>query len=95
MHILHKILCFNMIFSRKSNDAAVGKLVDMLKKAQPLYQDFYPSEHPSVLRRQQAIPTSAAIQEASIASSKTTSDALDECDDYMEMKNWLVSKPQV
>jgi autophagy-related protein 13 len=33
---------------RKSNDAAVGALVHMLKKAPPLHQDFYPSEHPSV-----------------------------------------------
>jgi autophagy-related protein 13 len=35
---------------RKSNDAAVGALVHMLKKAPPLHQDFYTSEHPSVLR---------------------------------------------
>lgn len=33
---------------RKSNDAAVGVLVHILKKAPPL-QDFNTSEHPSVL----------------------------------------------
>ncbi|XP_045825290.1 autophagy-related protein 13b-like [Trifolium pratense] len=33
---------------RKSNYAAVGALVHMLKKAPPLHQDFYTSEHPSV-----------------------------------------------
>ncbi|GAU35071.1 hypothetical protein TSUD_69940 [Trifolium subterraneum] len=46
---------------RKSNDAAVGALVHMLKKAPPLHQDLYTSEHPSVLcggLRLTAIPSS-------------------------------------
>lgn len=117
---------------RKSNDAAVGVLVHMLKKAPPLHQDFNTSEHPSVLcggLRRTAIPTlrvnfttkplEKSVQkhkkescetrnnniqehnqnrEASIATRKTTSDALEEFHGYREMKNLLVmrdSKPQI
>jgi autophagy-related protein 13 len=117
---------------RKSNDAAVGVLVHMLKKAPPLHQDFNTSEHPSVLcegLRRTAIPTLRVNfttkpleisiqkpkkercetrkndiqehnqnQEASIATRKTTSDALEEFHGYREMKNLLVtrdSKPQI
>lgn len=110
---------------RKSNDAAVGVLVHMLKKAPPL-QDFNTSEHPSVLcegLRRTAIPTLRVNfttkpleisiqkpkkercgtqkndiqehnqnQEASIATRKTTSDALEEFHGYREMKNLLVTR---
>jgi len=45
---------------RKSNDAAVGELVHILKKAPPLHQNFNTSEHSSILcegLRRTAIPT--------------------------------------
>ncbi|XP_058735561.1 autophagy-related protein 13b-like [Vicia villosa] len=89
--------------SRKSNDAAVGTLVDMLKKARPLHQDLYSSKHHSlhcVGMRRPAIPTLRANlttkpNDVSIGSRKTTRDALEEYEDYLEIKKWLVSKPQI
>ncbi|MED6158772.1 hypothetical protein PIB30_035882 [Stylosanthes scabra] len=92
---------------RKSQDAAVGALVHMLKKAQPLRQDLSISENLSHSTRleiwnanniQEAnqileapVPTSM-MSSGLIATRKTTSDALEEFHGYREMKNLLLTR---
>ncbi|KAG4398950.1 hypothetical protein GLYMA_08G146700v4 [Glycine max] len=92
---------------RKSQDAAVGALVHMLKKAPPLHQDFSTSQHLS----QGAYPetwknntqgTNQILEASSrpvsimssgiIATRKTTADALEEFHGYKEMKNLLLRR---
>ncbi|XP_058006382.1 autophagy-related protein 13b-like [Hevea brasiliensis] len=79
---------------RKSQDAAVGELVRMLKKAPPLRQDFSTSVclsqdkmSSSSLQEQQA---SASIASSGLVASKTTADALEELRGYKEMKKDLL-----
>lgn len=92
---------------RKSHDAAVGALVQMLKKAPPLRQDFSTSQHLSqgVKNHETCnnnIQVPNQIEEASkpesimssgiIATRKTTADALEEFQGYKEMKNLLLMR---
>ncbi|TYI48946.1 hypothetical protein E1A91_D12G001500v1 [Gossypium mustelinum] len=94
--------------SRKSQDAAVGALVRLLKKAPPLRQNvslnFSEASRPEILSN--SIPKQSQILEAvtveyaaapNIASfrlvaSKTTTDALEELRGYKVMKNLLLSE---
>lgn len=94
--------------NRKSQDAAVGALVRMLKKAPPLRQNislnFSEASRPEILSN--SIPKQSQISEAvtvehaaapNIASfrlvaSKTTTDALEELRGYKVMKNLLLSE---
>lgn len=95
---------------RKSQDAAVGALVHMLKKAAPLHQDFSTSEHLSPGTRPETLSNNSiqepnqvvdGLNQASIMSTmnrKTTADALEEFYSYREMKNLLLmrgSKQQI
>ncbi|KDP26114.1 hypothetical protein JCGZ_22215 [Jatropha curcas] len=92
---------------RKSQDAAVGALVRMLKKAPPLRQDFStqvnlsqePSSKFSSSSLQEHCGSPAAQQASSsivssgLVSSKTTADALEELRGYKEMmKDLLLSQ---
>ncbi|CAJ1937885.1 unnamed protein product [Sphenostylis stenocarpa] len=92
---------------RKSHDAAVGALVQMLKKAPPLRQDFSTSQHLSkggtnVETGNNNIQGPSHILESSrpasmmssgiIATRKTTADALEEFHGYKEMKNLLLMR---
>ncbi|MBA0771474.1 hypothetical protein Gotri_006984, partial [Gossypium trilobum] len=97
-----------LFMSRKSQDAAVGALVRMLKKAPPLRQNvslnFSEASRPEILSN--SIPKQSQISEAvtvehaaapNIASfrlvaSKTTTDALEELRGYKVMKNLLLSE---
>lgn len=81
-------------FPKKSQDAAVGALVRMLKKAPPLRQE---SSIPEICWNNNNKPEQA--QEIAVASitasglalaSKTTADALEELRSYKEMKNHLL-----
>ncbi|XP_025695680.1 autophagy-related protein 13b isoform X2 [Arachis hypogaea] len=91
---------------RKSQDAAVGALVRMLKKAPPLWQDFSTSEHLShsthpetwnannIQDMNQVLetPVPASMMSSGLtATRKTTSDALEEFHGYREMKNLLLT----
>ncbi|KAJ7945278.1 Autophagy-related protein [Quillaja saponaria] len=91
---------------RKSQDAAVGALVRMLKKAPPLCQDFSGSidlsqgSRPETLssNNQEAMKISEARAPVGVMSSglgmtkKTTTDALEEFQGYREMKNLLLTR---
>ncbi|BAT73285.1 hypothetical protein LR48_Vigan01g016300 [Vigna angularis] len=92
---------------RKSHDAAVGALVQMLKKAPPLRQDFSTSQHlsqgvtnPETWNNNIGGPSEIleASKQVSIMSSgiiatrKTTADALEEFQGYKEMKNLLLMR---
>lgn len=91
---------------RKSQDAAVGALVRMLKKAPPLRQDISKSNtllqasKTNTTQETNEISEASAAQHAaasSIVSSallamKTTSDALEELQAYRDMKNLLLSQ---
>lgn len=86
---------------RKSQDAAVGALVRMLKKAPPLCQDLSLSQDPktkhSIGQGHYVAPDSTAIQQPSssiayskLLGSKTTADALEELRSYREMVKELL-----
>lgn len=92
---------------RKSQDAAVGALVQMLKKAPPLRQDFSTSEHLSQSTRPETwninniqepsqvleAPMPVSIMSSGLtATRKTTSDALEEFHGYREVKNLLLMR---
>ncbi|KAK7399409.1 hypothetical protein VNO78_10591 [Psophocarpus tetragonolobus] len=91
---------------RKSNDAAVGALVHMLKKAPPLRQDFSTSQHltqgahpqtwnDSIQGQNHILQASRSVSIMSsgiIAARKTTADALEEFHGYKEMKNLLLTR---
>ncbi|PPD87148.1 hypothetical protein GOBAR_DD15902 [Gossypium barbadense] len=97
-----------LFMNRKSQDAAVGALVRLLKKAPPLRQNvslnFSEASRPEILSN--SIPKQSQILEAvtveyaaapNIASfrlvaSKTTTDALEELRGYKVMKNLLLSE---
>ncbi|CAN8270268.1 unnamed protein product [Cochlearia groenlandica] len=90
-------------FPKKSQDAAVGSLVSMLKKALPLRQDVCESFIPEPCwnnnnnKPARANEIATAIATASITASglglasKTTADALEELRSYKEMKKKLLS----
>ncbi|KAF2587792.1 hypothetical protein F2Q70_00040550 [Brassica cretica] len=75
---------------RKSQDAAVGVLVQMLKTAQPLRQDSstYMASMSGVEREGSAV--SGTESEFSMA--RSTSDALEELRNYKQLKDLLLSK---
>lgn len=89
---------------KKSQDAAVGALVHMLKKAPPLRQDLCASEDLSQGTRPEpyginpedpnqtlkAAATPASTTSSGVFTRKTTSDALEEFQSYREMKNLLL-----
>ncbi|KAJ0238345.1 hypothetical protein HA466_0239960 [Hirschfeldia incana] len=86
-------------YPKKSQDAAVGALVNMLKKAPPLRQDLSQSSIPEIYWNNNNKPAVAhKIAAASITASgialaaKTTADALEELRSYKEMKNVLLSQ---
>ncbi|KAK8673733.1 hypothetical protein V6N13_112048 [Hibiscus sabdariffa] len=95
-----------LFMNRKSQDAAVGALVRMLKKAPPLRQDNCPeASGPEMwsnsIQKQSQIPEAATIEPTAAASSsassrvvasKTTADALEEFRGYKVMKNMLLSE---
>lgn len=78
---------------RKSQDAAVGALVQILKKAPPLRQDLGRSQSrtESLCNRIQDLAV-VEVGSSSMAASrvKTTSDALEELRAYMDMKQLLL-----
>ncbi|KAI9113917.1 hypothetical protein K1719_015168 [Acacia pycnantha] len=94
---------------RKSQDAAVGALVHMLKKAPPLRQDSCTSEEFSEGARPQTYsintrednqilesPISSSMISSEFSTRRTTAEALEEFQGYKEMKNSLLmpgSKP--
>ncbi|CAN1847729.1 Autophagy-related protein 13b [Linum perenne] len=88
---------------RKSQDAAVGALVRMLKKAPPLRQelsssmaDYSSQDSKSRLwtgttqPEQQADSSSSSIMSSGLTASKTTADALEELHGYKRMKDFLL-----
>ncbi|XP_058786555.1 autophagy-related protein 13b-like [Vicia villosa] len=82
---------------RKSQGAAVGALVSMLKKAAPLHQDFSATCDNTSTRKSNNVQEPNQIPNipspVSIMSSgnrKTTNDALEEFHSYREMKNMLL-----
>ncbi|CAA7405232.1 unnamed protein product [Spirodela intermedia] len=89
---------------RKSQGAAVGELVIMLKHAPPLHQDPHKLESPPpqpqdephsrgramVVEKNLESPTAAAPP--SLLRSRTTSDALEELKNYREMKDLLLQQ---
>ncbi|RDX60204.1 Autophagy-related protein 13b, partial [Mucuna pruriens] len=92
---------------RKSQDAAVGALVHMLKKAPPLRQDCATSQHlsqgthPETLNNniqgpsqilEASRPVSSIMSSEIIATRKTTADALEEFHGYKEIKNLLLMR---
>lgn len=97
-----------LFMNRKSQDAAVGALVRLLKNSPPLRQNvslnFSEASRPEILSN--SIPKQSQILEAvtveyaaapNIASfrlvaSKTTTDALEELRGYKVMKNLLLSE---
>ncbi|CAA7053037.1 unnamed protein product [Microthlaspi erraticum] len=87
-------------YPKKSQDAAVGALVSMLKKAPPLRQDVSITEvswnnnnsnNNKPARGQEAAAASITASGLALAS-KTTADALEELRSYKEMKNVLLSQ---
>lgn len=83
-------------YPKKSQDAAVGALVSMLKKAPPLRQDVSVTEtcwnnNDKPARAQETATASITASGLALAS-KTTADALEELRSYKEMKNVLLSQ---
>ncbi|KAG2317628.1 hypothetical protein Bca4012_068533 [Brassica carinata] len=86
-------------YPKKSQDAAVGALVNMLKKAPPLRQDVSESSMPEIYwnnnnnKKPGGDCPAASITASGIAlAAKTTADALEELRSYKEMKNVLLSQ---
>ncbi|KAJ9541047.1 hypothetical protein OSB04_027553 [Centaurea solstitialis] len=83
---------------RKSQDAAVGALVHMLKKAPPLRQDLSGSQNVCKASRPESSCSrirdlaAGGVGSSSMASSrvKTTSDALEELKGYLDVKQLLL-----
>ncbi|XP_010465983.1 PREDICTED: autophagy-related protein 13b-like [Camelina sativa] len=93
---IHEPLESSGSFPKKSQDAAVGALVRMLKKAPPLRQDVSESSIPEICwnnnkpaRAQEIAVTSITASGIALAS-KTTADAMEELRTYKEMKNHLL-----
>ena len=90
---------------RKSQGAAVGALVRMLKKAAPLHQGFTSENlsygtRPETLSKNtqepsqsQMAPTSVSgMSSSGLVTRKTTTDALEELQNYKELRNSLVMR---
>ncbi|XP_021728099.1 autophagy-related protein 13b-like [Chenopodium quinoa] len=88
---------------RKSQDAKVGALVLMLKKAPPLRQDslmaskavsWRDNEEPALKPddQQSQKGTCTSILSSSLATSRTTADALEELRSYKDLKELLLSQ---
>ncbi|KAL3829419.1 hypothetical protein ACJIZ3_018221 [Penstemon smallii] len=76
---------------KKSQDAAVGALVRMLKKAPPLRQDISVNSH--LLNQFSEEPLKElSVATSELISSKTTADALEELRGYKEMKDLLLKQ---
>ncbi|CAM8912411.1 unnamed protein product [Rhodiola kirilowii] len=78
-----------LIQVRQSQDAAVGTLVRILKKAPPLRQDLSQSQAAS---NALSLPNVSSTISPSIIQSKTTSDALEELQSYRVIKDLLLNK---
>ncbi|KAG7577774.1 Autophagy-related protein 13 N-terminal [Arabidopsis thaliana x Arabidopsis arenosa] len=96
---IHEPLDSSGSYPKKSQDAAVGALVRMLKKAPPLRQDVSESSIPEICWNNNNSNKPAGAHEIAVASitasgitlaSKTTADALEELRSYKEMKNHLL-----
>ncbi|XP_068663193.1 autophagy-related protein 13b-like [Aristolochia californica] len=89
-----------MLYIRKSQDAAVGALVHMLKSAPPLRQDcsnsanFYEASKPeSQMQTSEASnATDYGVSVSGLLMSRTTADALEELKGYREMKDHLLKQ---
>ncbi|CAH8321531.1 unnamed protein product [Eruca vesicaria subsp. sativa] len=87
-------------YPKKSQDAAVGALVNMLKKAPPLKQDVSESAISELCWKNnknkpggdQEIATASMTASGIALAAKTTADALEELRSYKEMKNVLLSQ---
>ncbi|CAH8392294.1 unnamed protein product [Eruca vesicaria subsp. sativa] len=87
-------------YPKKSQDAAVGALVNMLKKAPPLRQDISESSVPEIYWNNnnktglgQEIAAASSMTASGIGlAAKTTADAMEELRSYKEMKNVLLSQ---
>lgn len=73
------------VSSHKSQDAAVGILIHMLKTARPLRQDHSYSSQSSTSELNREVGTSSFF-------SRRTSDALEELRSYKEIKEILLSR---
>nr|XP_043634791.1 autophagy-related protein 13b isoform X2 [Erigeron canadensis] len=91
---------------RKSQDAAVGALVQMLKKAPPLRQDLHrsqnvckpsrPENSSSQIKDQPVVEVAPSNMISSrVSGIKTTSDALEELKVYMDMKQLLLRQSDI
>ncbi|VVB17746.1 unnamed protein product [Arabis nemorensis] len=78
---------------RKSQDAAVGVLVHMLKTAPPLRQDSstYMGSMTGI-QREGSVSVSVSGTESEISMARSTSDALEELRNYKQLKDLLLSK---
>lgn len=78
---------------RKSQDAAVGVLVHMLKTAPPLRQDSstYMASMSGV-QREGSVSVSVSGTESEFSMARSTSDALEELRNYKQLKDLLLSK---
>uniref|UniRef100_A0A7N0T8R7 Autophagy-related protein 13 N-terminal domain-containing protein n=1 Tax=Kalanchoe fedtschenkoi TaxID=63787 RepID=A0A7N0T8R7_KALFE len=83
------LLSGTLIPGQKSQDAAVGTLVRILKKAPPLRQDMSKSLNASGTL---TVPSVSSTISPSTIPTKTTSDALEELQSYREMKDLLLNK---
>uniref|UniRef100_M4E0Q6 Autophagy-related protein 13 N-terminal domain-containing protein n=1 Tax=Brassica campestris TaxID=3711 RepID=M4E0Q6_BRACM len=87
-------------YPKKSQDAGVGALVNMLKKAPPLRQDVSETSTPELCWNNnknkpggdQEIATASMTASGIALAAKTTADALEELRSYKEMKNVLLSQ---
>ena len=98
-HIPELLELGGLFHFRKSREAAVGELVDMLNKAPPLHQDFTPGDLSQESWSNNAretfllTPTPASSMSSGLAPArKTTTDALEEFQAYKEMKNTLLMR---
>ncbi|KAK4393820.1 Autophagy-related protein 13b [Sesamum angolense] len=93
---------------KKSQDAAVGALVHMLKKAPPLRQDISATAQLLQGSKLQTLrscmqdtnetseePTSSNPASSGLIASKTTADALEELRGYREMKDLLLMQSKI
>lgn len=78
---------------RKSQDAAVGVLVHMLKTAPPLRQDSstYMASMSGV-QREGSVSVSVSGTESEFSMARSTSDALEELRNYKQLKDLLLAK---
>lgn len=81
---------------KKSQDAAVGALIQMLKKAPPLQQDLNPSQNkpsrPQNSSNQIQDPLPSNMVSSRASGIKTASDAFEELKVYTDMKQLLLKQ---